>query len=281
MPAYLNQIFVTSFFQLNGFLSYGVVEAIMWVRAVCVVILFFSIPALWKEVNKGFRLEKLLLAEGVIGDASACINWDGKLRQDFYYLGQGTQSYVFASEDGKHVLKLFRFEQASNPVYRFIRTKIRGKKLRLSRQAQIQRLFSACRIAEQLASEETALEFLHLHASQVGLVRLHLPVQGVWEVNLDRYCFALQEKAERIFPSLLASNPEQRERKLASFQALLEKRAAKGIVNLDSDLHRNFGFIGDRAIEMDFGAYEVVSREVAEKNKTHFMDKLQVWLGKH
>jgi len=246
-------------------------------KLVLVVSCVFSLPAAWKEVSKGFRFEKLLVVKG----KRAVLAPRELLRQEFHYLGQGTQSYVFESGDGKYVLKLFRFEQATNPIYCFVRMRLRGKPLRLSRQAQVERLFSACRIADQLAREETALLFLHLEESEVGTVRLHLPFRGTVELCLDRCCFVLQEKGERIFPSLLASNLEERGRKLDSFQTLLQKRAVKGITNLDSDLHRNFGFIGERAIEIDFGAYEMVSREEAEKNQLHFTKKLQAWLDEN
>src|SRR5271156_5010255 len=37
--------------------------------------------------------------------------FDKATSQPFYYLGKGCQSYVFASQDGKYVIKFFKYQR--------------------------------------------------------------------------------------------------------------------------------------------------------------------------
>lgn len=247
--------------------------------------LLLTLPASYRHVTKGVRLDKLLVATDR-ENSFFTEEVKGILNQEFEYLAQGTQSYVFQSRDRQYVLKLFRFEQTQNFIYQAIRTKIKKKPLRLNYEKQKERLFSACLIAFESAQEETALVALHLGKtqSQEPPLRLIGPLGQKWTLDLNDYCFAIQKKGEPIFSSLSATlktgDVDLMKRKLDSFRSLLKSRAGKGIVNLDSNLHRNFGFIGEKAIEIDFGAYQFTSAEDAKKDVQFFSERFHLWLKK-
>jgi hypothetical protein len=245
------------------------------VRVLLFCLMVLSIPAIYREVGKGFRVDKLV----------RCAPRGAKIQKvdaHFYYMDQGSQSYVFESQDGTKVLKLFRKEQSRNPISQFVRTVVKGKPLRQQFAALQKRYYTACRIASELAPEETALVVSHIEPSgNWPRVRLHLPHFRKIDISLEEWSFVIQEKGERIFSVLEAADTDHMGKKLRSLRALLKSRAGKGIVNLDSDIHRNFGFVGDRAVELDFGAYELSSTPDAAKEVNRFACRISSWLKKH
>lgn len=80
--------------------------------------LMLAIPVGMKQLTQGFRLEKMALdfpfhpEWEIEGNASFQIR--EILSQSYKYLDRGAQCYVFASQDGKYVIKLFRYDQAQN-----------------------------------------------------------------------------------------------------------------------------------------------------------------------
>ena len=64
--------------------------------------------------------------------------------------------------------------------------------------------------------------------------------------------------------------------------SLLEKRSLKGISNADRNLFRNFGFINEKAVEIDFGNYNY-SKDLCLPAKrkeeiSRFLSSLRTWL---
>ncbi len=169
------------------------------------------------------------------------------LSQPFTYLNRGTQSYVFESQDHSHVIKLFRSDKKL-----FFPQKKEGK---------MEQLFSACLLAYKEAKEETGLVYLHLNETKKWLPTLRAkgPLGQHFSIPLDNYRFAIQKRAKTfqtaMSEALESGDPEAVKKKIDSFLALLHSRSKKGIRNTDPALGRNFGFLGDQAIEIDFGNY--------------------------
>ncbi|MBI3508979.1 MAG: hypothetical protein HY069_05045 [Chlamydiia bacterium] len=250
-------------------------------RALCFALPLLFFPLAYRELSKGFRLDKLVTpwAHGFLDPLTKAS--EQLVAQDFFYLSQGTQSYVFVSQDGKYVLKLFRFEGSANPLYCFIREKIRQKPLRMNAKEKEKRLYTACEIAGQYARQESALIALHTAKTDHIWPRvcLHLPLGRTLWLDLNHASFAIQEKAERIFDSLkTTADPDVMKRKLSSLHDLFKSRASKHLVNLDPNLHRNFGFVGERAIEMDMGAYIFSENRQADYDRS---SQVATWLAKH
>ena len=165
------------------------------------------------------------------------------LFRPFSYLAEGTQSYVFLSEDGKTVLKLFK----------------RGGELPLA----------ACELAYE-NRDLTQVTFLHFHPQRL------FPVVKVFDqwgrIHRVEGPFLLQRKAGGFFASL--KKAEDKRVLIDSFFSLLEELNRRGIANLDTSLGRNFGFIDGQAIPIDFGKF-VYDPNV--DNIPHFTKRFKKW----
>lgn len=195
--------------------------------------------------------------------------WDPELipilKQPFFFLGKGSQCYAFESEDKNYVIKIFRYDY-------------RGEKKKTSL------LFQGAKIAFSDLKEETALVYLHLNPTELGLPKLVCkgPLFKRFLFDLDHCRFALQKKVSP-FKTLLESRkiPEEMREKIDSFFALLIQRAAKDIRNTDPNIDRNFGFLENRAVEIDFGNYRKDLEGEQKKEIDRFAEKLQLWLHKN
>lgn len=265
-------------------------------KKIAVFILLVSLslccPVLMKRITHGFRIEKMKLATWVdpVLEVPALSQQEQNeikkiLTQKFTYLNRGAQCYVFESEDGGYVIKLFRFDQKQNPIRKFFRHKVRKKACTENNSGKISQLFFACKLAYTLAREETELFYLHLNPTEneLPLIFLKGPLGRKFSLPLDSYRFALQKKAEPLKTTLvqaIASGTIQD--CIDSLFSLWIKRAGKGIGNSDGNLFRNFGFIGNRAIEIDFGNYGYSSdlSHLASQKKEigRFANSLRIWL---
>lgn len=200
------------------------------------------------------------------------------LSRPFHYLDRGAQSFVFESEDGRFVLKLFFFD----PHPKLTRPNSRG----LARK-KAKRTLEGCKTAS-LAHEETALVYLHLGQSdeKLPIVRLIGPAWKRSWLNCSHYCFAIQERAVLLKESLqavyLQKNQQAFQRKIRSLSKLLKRRIERNIHNSDPGLFNNFGFVDcDRAIEIDFGNYrQCPDWKEADKSQeeARYLDKLALWM---
>ncbi len=187
------------------------------------------------------------------------------LQQPYHFLGKGSQSYVFASQDGQYVIKLFRFD-------------------RVSHVEQVLPLLQGYKMAYDHLQEETGLLYVHLNVSGVGLPTLHARdgLHRSVDIPLDRYRFAIQRRVEPFVEAFSkAQTQDRRQELIEQFHDLLVRRTSKGFMNADPNLSRNFGFLGGRAMEIDFGNYRELDREKAPQEVARFMDKLHKWLEKH
>jgi hypothetical protein len=245
------------------------------------------LPVGMKRLTHGFHIGKMKLDHSFVSEWEPPVLSAEKqdeimtlLSQPFHYLNRGAQCYVFESEDLSYVIKLFRFSQPQNPVQKFFRDKKRPK---ISE--KVNELFSACKLAYTLVPEETGLVYLHLNLTENQLPTLFFkgPLGQSFSLPLDSYRFALQKKAEPLKDALLkGASLGKIEMYLDSILSLLVKRVDKGICNTDGNFFRNFGFIENRAVEIDFGNYEHDSRLVNPYRKkeeiSRFTSSLRSWL---
>ncbi len=201
------------------------------------------------------------------------------LAQPFRYLNKGAQSYVFASQDGRYVLKIFRFDQ---------RHLLRKKPSKRPFEQKIVQFFQGCLLAGTAASEETGILYLHLNPrdEHLPILRAKGPLGQPLSLPLDQYRFALQKKAIPLDRGLFAAKREGRlSERIEEIVSLLETRIKKGIGNTDPSLWRNFGFLEDRAIEFDFGNY-IARPDLSEPKKAkaeleRYARHLRTWLEKN
>lgn len=197
------------------------------------------------------------------------------LSQPFHYLDRGAQSFVFASQDGRYVLKLFFFD--SFPKFYM-----------QSNMEKARKMMQSCVIAAQ-AADETGLIYLHFGPSNLSLPKLRLfgPAWHRTHLESSSYCFALQRRATLLKESLcLAYLKKDRDafvKKVDAFFELLRRRVSMGILNSDPSLYGNFGFVGERAIEIDFGNYyqdTTLSEQAGMREIARYKKKLDEWASR-
>lgn len=178
------------------------------------------------------------------------------LSQPFHYFGRGAQCYAFESEDREYILKVF---QENREVTPFLAWKKMFKKKPSRPRHVIKGIdFEACLTAYHLAREETALLYIHVVPTQniFPKVSVRATLGRRFSFLLDSCVFVLQKKVDPFRETLLrASQNGELPIYLMEFFSLIEQRVAKGIYNKDPAIASNFGFLGKKAIELDFGRY--------------------------
>jgi hypothetical protein len=225
--------------------------------------LMLSLPAFARKFTRGFRIAKLYL------DFPNQPQWEivpnpgvaSLLRQQFTFIGKGSQSYVFESQDGQTVVKLFRFDRSLPDAIQ---------------------LFDACKLAYDSLRDETGLIYIHLNTTRMNLPTLRCKdaIGRSYKLPLDDYRFVVQRKGELFYSALLSarSRPPLMQKRLDQFLDLLQTRVSKEVLNADPSLSRNFGFLEDRAIELDFGNYRASPGLDREAEMRHYTAKLRSWL---
>ncbi len=226
------------------------------------------LPNMTKRLTYGFRVAKLRL------DFPYRPEWEVPpdpsfheiLQQRYTFLGKGTQSYVFGSEDGKYVIKLFRFD--------YSRT-----------EEKVPILFNACKLSYDFLKKETGLLYIHLNLTPQGLPILHCKdaVGRSYAFDLNQTRFALQKRAQdfRTTLKLAYQNPPEMQKRIDEFINLLQSRTAKEVLNTDSNLSRNFGFLEEEAIEFDFGNYRHIAGLEQKKEIHRYANRMRNWLKKN
>lgn len=202
------------------------------------------------------------------------------LGQKFTYLGAGRQCFVFASEDGKYVLKFLNHERFFIPAWMkrvplpdsleaFRQEKI-GR-----RHGRIEAFFTSFHIGYHRLKEESGMVYLQLNRSHTFAQKVKIvdPIGYEHPIDLNETEFILQKKAEGIYPTLKEHAKEESawKKMLNSYLDLLENRAKKGIVDDDLNID-NIGCLGDKAILIDTGRLFL---DPSLKRPDRFADELQ------
>jgi hypothetical protein len=234
----------------------------------CFVLGVLTLPTLAKRATQGFRIAKMQIQFPYHPEWQTPIQAEviPILEQRFHYLGKGAQSYVFESADQKYVIKLFRYDHPQS-------------------EEKITLLMNACKMAYDRMREETGLVYIHLNPTKKALPVLHCKdaLGRSYRLSLDNYRFALQKKASDFRKTLLEAkgDPKQMKERIDAFLQLLQVRTQRGIVNTDPNLSRNFGFLGDRAIELDFGNYRDCPTLNQKAEMERHAHRLRRWLKKN
>lgn len=223
-----------------------------------------SLPAIAKRLTGGFKVAKMALRFPYRKEWDVALNPSVVpiLSQSYKFLGRGAQCFVFESEDGCYVIKLFRYDQPPT-------------------ESKVRDLFNACKLAYEELPEETGLVYIHLNVTELGLPTLQCrdAVGRKYAFPLDKMRFALQKKAAPFLEALTAAKGSaEMEKKIDQLIGLLKTRTDRKIFNSDPSLSRNFGFLEDRAIEFDFGNYRKAFDLNQKREMNRFASKLRKWL---
>ncbi len=239
-----------------------------------------ALPASLKRVTRSFHVQRLFASfphQESWEFASAPLEDIRRvLLQEFRYLNRGAQSFVFISADRQFILKLFLFDANPSLVSRSQENR------------HASRILNSTSLACRYVPQETALVYAHLNLTSglLPVVRLKGPAWHHSELNMDSCRFVLQKRAtlmdEALKEAYLSNNRAQFLDLIDGFFTMLHRRASFGILNNDSTLFDNFGFIGNRAVEIDFGNYIVCPREdLAQRSleeRVRYGEQLLCWV---
>jgi hypothetical protein len=187
------------------------------------------------------------------------------LQQPFTYFSKGSQSYVFLSEDGNYVLKLFKQHKRK----------------------KLEETYTSCSRAFHFFRENTGVVHLHLnHQPEFQCQVLCIDKKGKSHlIEIDKTAYLLQKKAELVYPALAkrmeAGKREEARALLSSLFSLLHEFSRRGVYANDPILRKNFGFIDDHAVQIDIGKFQIDPAAVHLLNVEEISTSLQLWIDSH
>jgi hypothetical protein len=217
------------------------------------------------------------------------------LNQKFHYLSKGAQCYAFVSDDGMYVLKFFRFQHLTPntflthlPFPHFLKKWRDGKIAK--RENKLNQDFSSYKLAFEELKNECGLMFIHLNKTSNFLHPITLvdKIKIEHQVDLDQFEFILQRRAKLVYPQIQqwmeVGDARSAKRAISELLQLVALKGERGIVDVDPNLSKNFGFIDGKPIQIDVGRFEKKSscdHSVFQGVLRRMHDDFIYWLNKH
>lgn len=222
--------------------------------------------------------------------------WQKVSAQSWHYLGKGCQSYVFESEDGKYVLKFFKYQRFRPqfwlepfsflpPVKNYIDKKMVKKYEKLAFFMQ------AWKVAFEELKDESGLVLVHLNKSnhlQQDFV-LYDKLGLKHKVPADQVEFLVQKKADGLI-SWIDQHMKMQQQEIVKLLlddlvTTLVSEYSRGLSDDDPALMQNTGVYKNRPFHIDVGQFTKESRyqdpatwHQALFNKTY---NFRIWLLRH
>lgn len=216
--------------------------------------------------------------------------------QRFFYLGKGAQSYAFASEDGKFVVKFFKFKHLKpNWLMQMLPSFppfVDWKKRYLERKKRkFDSIFDGYALAYRKNKERSGLVYLQLQpnphlALQATLIdklgREHL-------VDLTNTCFLLQKKGvplrDHLDSLLFANRLSAAKESIKALLSMYIEEYSEGIYDRDHGLLQNTGFLGQTPFHLDVGKLvekpSMQSPDIYKQDLEWVIWKIRAWIHKH
>lgn len=224
------------------------------------------LPAVYKRFTHSFHLNRCIaeIPYQASWEFPSLLTKEELLQvfsQKFFFLARGSQSFVFTSEDGNFVLKLFILDSSK-------------------------KILESCKVASSYIPKKTGLVYAHLNLTNEDLPRLYLrgPAGKHSFIPLDQFRFALQQRVIPLSEELLRDYHEKSFssfcQKVENVFSFIDWRSDQKIYNRDSRHISNFGFLGNELIEIDFGQYTLCPEDKRKKEKNRFSRNLIQWMKK-
>lgn len=258
--------------------------------------LYYRLTDGFMESNINYDVPRELLRDSHPLSQDDKTEMNAILSQEFYYLGKGCQSYVFSSQDGKYVLKFFKYQRFRPqawldsfafipPVDSYRMEKIAKKKRKLND------AFSSWKMAYEELRPETGVMYVHLNKAEEwkNPLVIYDKMGFRHEIDLNKIEFMVQKRAKMLCPELLRMK-ENNELHVAQehidrLLALLLSEYRRGYADNDHALMQNTGVYDSVPIHIDVGQFvknpiasdpEVYRQELFNK-----MWKFRIWLRKN
>lgn len=215
------------------------------------------------------------------------------LQQKFNFLGRGLQSFVFASQDGEYVIKVFNNRyQRKIALFSFLSyfpwighwAKERAAYFR----GKLNKTFDSYKIAFDEMKDKTALVYVHLQptmdlSEKLTLVdRLNISHQ----LDPNRIGFLVQRRAKLAFPALKEyvnkNDLEGAKHAISSLLELFFWKWRHSIQDNDPLIRTNYGFIEGDAVQIDVGPLskgsDPLNRDQQQQEILRITSSLKFWL---
>lgn len=242
----------------------------------------FGIERFCYKQTRGFRIWKIQSVPFASAQSTEDLfeerEWEkieDILSKPFTYLGSGGQTYVFASSDGKYVLK-------------FIKKKIRDQLpfLAQNQKNRLEKVYRSFDLAWSCLKEQTGLVYLHLtpNGKITGQAQLTDAIGCTHLVKLDKTAFAVQKRVPRMreqFHSWMANDELQKAKDyLSSLVALFTTQRPKGIEYHDVRCN-NLGLLDGEAILFDLGSFCLRDPEQKKVDLHHELRRIDSFFQIH
>ncbi len=273
----------------------------IWVGAISIgALLLYGIGRLYFLLTAGFT-------EGnIASDFSFQRQWEVRpleeakynemkeaLRQPYAYLGKGCQSYVFASQDGRYVLKFFKHQRYRLPSWLLYAPPLPAlvqyrEEKREKKWKKFNRFAQSWKLAYEELPEETGLLCVHLNPTHQlhETIILYDKLGMRHEVDLDTVTFCLQRKAVPLCETLLSyrerGEGKQAKETIEMLLQLLLSEYERGLADNDHALMQNTGILEGKPIHIDVGQFvrneEAKNPEVYRQELFAKTYKFTLWL---
>jgi hypothetical protein len=262
------------------------------------VALFLGIDRFAHHKSRHFSLDK------ITNNHPFCADWsvpplsveeqkelDEILNQKFTYYNKGSQAYVLISEDKQYILKFLKQQKlranswlssipfAFNPYYQ----------QRLFKESKARATFSACTTAFKELKEETGLIYVHINNAKDVNKKVVIFDKNAQKhvVDIDRTSFYVQKRAKLIYSRISElmhqGNIEEVKTIISSVVSLIDHLGRKGVVDNDPILRKNFGLLGDTAVQIDVGKLRIDAERgrsgAYRKEVSSITHSFRVWLA--
>jgi hypothetical protein len=208
------------------------------------------------------------------------------LDQPFSYLGKGSQSYVFESQDQNYVLKFYRFPSRMRRFswlcypfgYLFSPKRISLEKQR--NQAKVTRSYTSYWLAYEHLQPETGVVYVHLHPTAHLQKKIHLKdlMGHSYQIPADTIGFILQRKGTPFLPllkkALKQGQIETAQQMIDSLFQMIISRCSKGIIDRDTMQYDNYGWSEGSAMHLDIGRF--TQKEEVKNSSFHKQEVVRV-----
>lgn len=218
------------------------------------------------------------------------------LTQKFFYLGKGCQSYVFASEDGKYVLKFVKYQrfrpQAFLDYFEFIPFINRYRLAKIEKKhKKLDMLFTSWKTAYEHLREETGLVYVHLNKSSdlQQTVSIYDKMGLEHKLDMDEMEFLLQKRARMLCPTVTSfvqrGETDKARRLIDHLLGMILSEYRRGLADNDHALMQNTGAMDEIPVHIDVGQFvikpEISSPDVYKQELFSKTFKFHKWLSRH
>ena len=273
------------------------------------IILFALILALYGLGRLYYRVTGGFMVSNITSDFAFQPSWEVRpllqseieefdlaVNQPYHYLEKGCQSYVFASEDNRYVIKFFKYQRyriqpwlAYFPPLPAV-VKYREEKM-AKKWHKLDGFVRSWKIAFDHLKKETGLVYVHLNKTNhlQRQVTLFDKIGKKHVVSLDHMEFCIQKKADLLQETLLDYRDKADDAKakelIYNLLHMILSEYARGFADNDHALMQNTAVANGLPVHIDVGQF-VFNEQVKQPaifhqelfTKTY---ELKIWLKKH